>query len=83
MAQLIVRNLGEDVRDRLRERARAHNRSMEAEIREILQAAVATGRGEPTGIGTRISDLFTEHGVENGEIEEVRGGEARPVDFEE
>ena len=82
MAQLIVRNIDEDVRDRLRERARAHNRSMEAEVREILRAAVATGHRERTGIGTQISELFAEQGVERGEIEEIRGGEARPTDFE-
>ena len=84
MAQLIVRNLDETVRDRLRERARAHNRSMEAEVREILNAAVATGHDERrAGIGTRISQLFAEHGVRPGEIEEMRGGDPRPMDFEE
>ena len=83
MAQLIVRNLDEDVRDRLRERARAHNRSMEAEVREILHAAVATGRRESAGIGTRISTLFEKDGIERGEIGEIRGGEATPHGFEE
>ena len=83
MAQLIVRKLDDKVRDRLRERARAHNRSMEAEVREILSAAVATRHDEPqAGVGTRISALFAEHGVRPGEIEEMRGGEPRSADLD-
>ncbi len=46
MAQLIVRNLDADVVTRLRRRAAAHGRSMEAEHREILQRALLSkGRG--------------------------------------
>ena len=41
MAQLIVRNLEEEVRSKLRERAQQHGRSMEEEVREILRSAVA------------------------------------------
>lgn len=40
MAQLLVRNLPDDVKDRLRARAERHHRSVEAEAREILAAAV-------------------------------------------
>jgi plasmid stability protein len=36
MAQLIVRNLPEDVVESLKKRAASHNRSAEAEHREIL-----------------------------------------------
>jgi plasmid stability protein len=44
MAQLLVRGLSEDLVRRLRERAKAHGRSVEAEHRAILEAAV----GNPT-----------------------------------
>ncbi len=41
MAQLIVRNLAEDVVRALEERADRHGRSAEAEHREILRAALS------------------------------------------
>ena len=40
MAQIIVRDLDEDVVRRLKLRAARHGRSMEAETREILRAAL-------------------------------------------
>lgn len=40
MADLSIRNLDEDVKRRLRVRAAEHGRSMEAEVREILNAAL-------------------------------------------
>ena len=36
MAQLVVRNLPEDVKERLKRRAKRHGRSLEAEVRDIL-----------------------------------------------
>ncbi len=40
MATLMVRGLDEEVRQRLKERAASNGRSMEAEVRAILSAAV-------------------------------------------
>jgi predicted transcriptional regulator len=40
MATITVRNLDDDVQRRLKARAAANNRSMEAEAREILSASV-------------------------------------------
>ena len=40
MAQLMVRNLAEDLVRALKQRAAKHNRSAEQEHREILQAAL-------------------------------------------
>ena len=45
MAQLVVRRLEEDVVAALRERAARGGRSMEAEHREILRAALRPARG--------------------------------------
>lgn len=42
MAQLIVRNVPDEVKERLRARAAQHGRSLESEVREILASAVAT-----------------------------------------
>jgi plasmid stability protein len=43
MAVITVRNLDDDVQRRLKQRAAAHNQSMEAEARAILSAAVTGG----------------------------------------
>lgn len=40
MAQLLVRNLPDEIKSGLRQRAERHHRSVEAEVREILSAAV-------------------------------------------
>jgi antitoxin FitA len=39
MAQLVVRNLEDAVKRRLKRRADKHGRSMEEEVRDILRAA--------------------------------------------
>lgn len=37
MAQLVVRDLADDVKERLKRRAKYHGRSLEAEVRDILE----------------------------------------------
>ncbi|MEU1524473.1 FitA-like ribbon-helix-helix domain-containing protein [Nocardia rhamnosiphila] len=44
MASITIRDLDRDVKERLRRRAAAHGRSMEAEARDILAAAVRPTR---------------------------------------
>lgn len=41
MAVMTIRNLDDEVREKLRVRAAQHGRSMEAEVREILTEAVS------------------------------------------
>ena len=82
MAQLIVRNLEDDVRDKLKQLAGVHGRSMEEEVRAILREAVLRAELEPKdGLGTRISKRFKEYGLEPGEIKEQKGQAARPAEF--
>lgn len=57
MAALTIRNVDDSLRDRLRVRAARHGRSMEAEVRAILQAALAED-GAPAALGTRIHQRF-------------------------
>lgn len=80
MAQFVVRNLEDDIRDRLRAMAAAHGRSMEEEVREILREA-ALAANEPTEpMGTRLAKRFA--GCEiDAEIEELRGHPTRPADL--
>jgi antitoxin FitA len=81
MAQIIVRNLDDGVKQRLRARAKRLGRSMEAEARDILTRAVATPKGPPVGLGTAIASRFAGIGFEEAEIEALRG-EVRAADFE-
>ena len=55
MAMLTVRNLSDEVHRALRVRAALHGHSMEAEVREILEAAVAPeGRVK---LGSLLADI--------------------------
>ncbi len=61
MATLTIRDLDEGLRASLRVRAARHGRSMEAEVREILRAALAVpDAGEP--LGSRVRQRFAEIG---------------------
>lgn len=57
LAALSIRNLDDQVRERLRIRAAAHGRSMEAEIRSILAEAVSEP-GDSVGLFTTLMDRF-------------------------
>ena len=81
MAQLVVRNLDEAVKFGLRRRATRHGRSVEAEVREILQAAIQDEADLSPSLGSRIAARFAEVGFE-GEIEERRGTPVRPAGLE-
>ena len=82
MAQLVVRNLGAEVKERLRRRAARRGRSMEEEVREILRAAVERDEEDarPAALGTRISRRFAGLGLSE-ELPELRGQAARPADL--
>ena len=82
MAQLVVRNLEEDVKQRLQERARRHRRSLEAEVRDILRNAAHTEEQPEGGLGSDIAALFKDHGLPE-EIPELRGYTLEPPNFEE
>lgn len=81
MAQLLVRNLEDQLKSRLQRRARRHGHSMEEEARDILRNAL---RGEDTptpGLGTQMAALFRDIGL-NEEIPEHRGHPVAPAVFE-
>jgi plasmid stability protein len=81
MAQLIVRHLDEDVKLALQRRAKAHDRSTEEEVREILRAAVRSGQPAPVRLGSAISDRFRGQGLRQ-DIVELRGQPVRPAQFD-
>ena len=64
MAQLVVRNIENNVKARLQRRARRNGRSMEEEVRDILRAAVHKDEEKSEfGLGTEIAALFPKSGT--------------------
>ena len=63
MASIVVRNIDDDLKARLRVQAARNGRSMEAEAREILRRGVEQGREQT--LGDLIDELFgPEHGFD-------------------
>jgi antitoxin FitA len=83
MAQILVRDIEDDVKERLQRRAARHGHSMEAEIRDILRDVVKADMEPAGGLGTEIAALFRGIGLKRGEeIPELRGFSIKNV-FEE
>lgn len=61
VAQILVRDIEDDVKERLQRRAARHGHSMEAEVRDILRDVVKQEDRPGSGLGTEIAALF--HGI--------------------
>ncbi len=84
MAQLVVRKIEDEVKAKLRRRAKRHGRSVEEEVREILRDATKREGKRSRMLGTEIAQLFWRAGLKRGEeIRELREIEIEPADFEE
>lgn len=85
MAQILVRNVEERLKTRLRRRAKRNGRSMEAEVREILSDVLKDDEKIPSvGFGTASVALFSGSGVSIDEpIREWRGYPLEPISFDE
>ncbi len=60
MAQVLVRDLDSNLVDRLKRRAREHGRSLEAELRGILEAAVTMDMADARALAARIRRRLSE-----------------------
>ena len=58
MSSLTVRNLDESVKNSLRVRAARHGRSMEEEVRQILQNVVAPEQAGQVSFAERVNSRF-------------------------
>ncbi len=58
MAQILVRNLPDDVKARLQRRADRNARSLEAEVRDILAAVPEPAGKVERGIGSALAKKF-------------------------
>jgi antitoxin FitA len=81
VAQILIRQLDDELKARLQKRARAHGRSTEEEVREILRNAVRDQDQAPAALGSRIAARFAKVGLAE-DIAELRG-EVRPADFDQ
>ena len=82
MAQVIVRNLEDAVKRKLKRRAERNGHSMEEEIRDILRNAAKDEGRKRKGIGTEIIELFKGIGLDEP-IRELRGFPIKPPKFDE
>jgi plasmid stability protein len=81
VAQILIRQLEDDVKAKLQRRARRHGRSTEEEVREILRNAVRDEEQAPAQLGSRIAARFADIGLDE-EIAELRGQPVRPARFD-
>ena len=65
MSAITVRNISQRTHAGLRERARRHGRSTEAEVRHILDAAAEDGF--PAGLGSALAELGRRYGLDKME----------------
>jgi antitoxin FitA len=79
VAQFTVRNIEDDVKERLKQRAVRNGTSLEAEVRAILRVA-AMGDEVPAGagLGSRIAARFAKVGLSEP-LPEMRGQFPRPA----
>jgi len=73
MAQLIVREIDNEVKERLQARATRHGRSLEAEARAILEDAASDEslpilRNDERGFGDLMYERFKESGLTEDEL---------------
>lgn len=74
MPAVTIRNLSDEAHRALKVRAARHNRSTEAEMRAILEAAV-----RPQGrmrLGTALSEMSRTIGLTNEDVEAMTAGDA-------
>lgn len=80
MAQLVVRDIENEVKHRLQLRAKRSGRSMEDMVRDILRDAAKEGTALGGGLGTEIANRFGPTGLKAG-IPELRGYKIKPASF--
>ncbi len=81
MGQFVVRHLEDDIVEKLKRRAKRHERSMEDEVRHIMRSAVQEGPARVDHLGTRIASRFRRAGLST-DLPELRGQAVRVEDFD-
>ncbi|MGW4123110.1 FitA-like ribbon-helix-helix domain-containing protein [Nocardia sp. NPDC004711] len=85
MARLTVRDLPDDVRERLRLRAAANGRSTEAEVRAILTEAVTPALPDDIKLGSLLVEIGRDFELTDEEYELINTrdhDDATPLEFD-
>ncbi len=81
MHAMTIRNLPDETHRALKQRAKLHGKSTEAEVRAILEEAVCPK--EQVGLGTLLHEFAMQFGGLEIDLDEVRGkAPARAASFE-
>lgn len=80
MAQVLVRNLDDDIKQRLKKRAAKHGISMEAEVRLILANTLKEQQPVATGLGSAIALRCKKTGLA-APLPELHGQEISAMDL--
>ncbi len=75
MAAVTIRNLPDEVHRAIKVRAAQHNRSAEAEIRAILEAAVRPA--DRVRVGSALAERSRALGLGNDDVEALEAGRDR------
>lgn len=79
MAAVTIRNLSDEIHRALKVRAAQHNRSTEAEMRAILEAAVCPP--DRLRLGSALAQLSRTIGLTNADVEAiVQAGDGAPAE---
>lgn len=70
MAAVTIRDLSDEAHRVLKDRAARHNRSAEAEMRCILEAAAIPE--EPVGMGTAMAEIGRKHDISNADVDALK-----------
>jgi hypothetical protein len=85
MADILIRNVSAQTKERLRRRAKRHGRSLEAELRETLENIAQEDRPtaqDKIGFGTWLSSISRPGADLSKALAKVRNAPPRRVDFE-
>lgn len=80
MAQVLVRNLDDDIKQRLKKRAARHGISMEAEVRLILANTLKEKQPTSPGLGSAIALRCKKAGL-NEPLPELHGQKISAMDL--
>ena len=78
MASIIIRNLDDRIKNRLRLRAAQHSRSMEDEARTILRNALEQETANPRDLASAIAERFRKLGGVEVPVPPRGGGRPPP-----
>jgi plasmid stability protein len=81
MVDLLIRDVGAQLKRKLEESARKNNHSLSEEAKVILQRALATNTDDRK-LGTLMSQLLAPEDRSDDYVFEIRGDVSRPPDFE-